>query len=163
AEAMTGAALTWVWVSAAWLIVIGGLIAGVAWLLTRRVVAPLVALTGTVGALAKGELAVEVPGRDRKDELGEMAQAIGVLRDRALEGGRLSEEAAAAQAARDARAQKMEQLTAAFEADATKVARDVAQATDTMRAQATTAADLTARIAGDAQAAASASDEASAN
>jgi methyl-accepting chemotaxis protein len=57
----------------------------------------------------------------------------------------------------------MEQLTVAFEADATKVAHDVARATDTMRAQATTAADLTARIAGDAQAAAAASDEASAS
>jgi HAMP domain-containing protein len=114
AAAMIGSALTWFWVSAVWLVVIGGLIAAIAWLLTRRVVAPLVALTATVGALAKGDLAAAVPGQDRRDELGEMAQAIGVLRDKALEARRLSEEAAAAQAARDARAHKMEAAHGGF-------------------------------------------------
>ncbi len=144
-----------------WLAVVAGLIVAVAWVFNRRVVTPLVGLTGAVSSLAKGDLEVAVPSRDRTDELGEMAQAIGVLRDKALEARTLAAEAETAQAARDARARRMEQLTAAFEAEATKVASGVANATGTMHDQANTAAELAARIAADAQTASSASDRAS--
>ncbi len=161
AERIAASAFNYFLLALGWLVVVGGMIVGVAWAFNRRVVSPMVGLTGTVSSLAKGELEVDVPGRERSDELGEMAQAVVVLRDKALEARRLAAEAARAQAARDARAQRLEQLTAAFEAEATKVADGVANATGTMRDQATTAADLAAKIAADAQAAASASDQAS--
>jgi methyl-accepting chemotaxis protein len=163
AEAQGSAALLWLCLAAAWLLGVVVLIAAIAWAFTRRVIGPLGVLTGTVGAIARGDLAVEVTGGERRDELGAMAQAIGVLRDTAREARRLADEAAATQAAREERTRRMEALTAAFEADATRVAHEVAAATDTMRVQVAAAADLAGRIAADADAAAGASDAASAN
>ncbi len=62
---------------------------GALWLIMRRVVLPLGRLTDIVGQLAEGELAVEIAGYARDDELGSLAQAVLVLRDRAIAARRL--------------------------------------------------------------------------
>jgi HAMP domain-containing protein len=50
-----------------------------------RVIQPLEDITGAMSALAAGDTTVDIPGRDRRDELGRMAQALGVFRDTAVE------------------------------------------------------------------------------
>ncbi len=50
-----------------------------------RIIQPLEDITGAMSDLAAGDTSVDIPGRDRRDELGRMAQALGVFRDTAVE------------------------------------------------------------------------------
>jgi PAS domain S-box-containing protein len=50
-----------------------------------RVVYPLASITAAMTALAAGNTAVAIPGRDRRDEIGRMAEALAVFRDTAVE------------------------------------------------------------------------------
>ncbi len=60
-----------------------------------QVVRPVRRLTETMGALAGGNLTVDIPGAARADEIGEMAAAVEVFRANALANKRLEEEAEA--------------------------------------------------------------------
>ena len=58
-----------------------GLVLVAAFFMTRlTIVRPLQNLTGTMGSLSSGQLRVEVPGRERGDELGAMARSTDVFR-----------------------------------------------------------------------------------
>jgi class 3 adenylate cyclase/HAMP domain-containing protein len=50
-----------------------------------RIVRPLENITTAMTQLAAGDTSVDVPGRHRRDEIGRMAQALGVFRDTAIE------------------------------------------------------------------------------
>ena len=50
-----------------------------------RVVRPLEDMTIAMSRLADGDTSVDVPCRDRRDEMGRMARAVGVFRDTAIE------------------------------------------------------------------------------
>ncbi len=50
------------------------------WITLMFIVRPLKALTGTMTAMTGGNLAVDVPGQDRKDEIGAMARASDIFR-----------------------------------------------------------------------------------
>jgi len=62
------------------------------WFVIRRVAGPLVNLSGTMSKLAEGDLEAEVKGTERTDEIGDMARAVQVFKDNALEKLRLEEE-----------------------------------------------------------------------
>lgn len=70
----------------------GGALIGLAFLLARRlsnaIAQPIGELTQTMSALAGGRNDVPIPGADRADELGDMARAVMVFRDAALERAR---------------------------------------------------------------------------
>jgi methyl-accepting chemotaxis protein len=53
---------------------------------------PIVRITRAMGALSAGDTAVEVPGVGRSDEIGQMASAVQVFKDKMLEGDRLRAE-----------------------------------------------------------------------
>ncbi len=82
----------------AWLIIglagVGVAIALVVLLALRQnVVMPLVALTGALTRIGRGDLKAAVPPmQGRRDELADMAGAVSSLRDRAIENARLREE-----------------------------------------------------------------------
>ena len=63
------------------------------WISTMKTARPLAALSRRMNALAAGDLTVEIVGRDRKDEIGDMARAVQVLKEHAIE--RLQLEASA--------------------------------------------------------------------
>ena len=63
----------------------GGAIALVAWLMVRRQFRPLGQLEAVMARLSRNDLEVEVPARDRGDEIGRMAQAVAVFKDSAVE------------------------------------------------------------------------------
>ncbi len=49
------------------------------------IIRPLDSITKAMTALADGDTSIDIPGRKRRDELGRMAQALGVFRDTAIE------------------------------------------------------------------------------
>jgi class 3 adenylate cyclase/phosphoglycerate-specific signal transduction histidine kinase len=50
-----------------------------------RVVRPIENITAAMSGLAAGDTSIDVPGRGRSDEIGRMAEALGVFRDTAIE------------------------------------------------------------------------------
>ncbi len=63
-----------------------------AWFINRAITVPLHAMTDAMDKLAKGELSVEIPGSERKDELRHIALALGVFKKNALEMRHMEEE-----------------------------------------------------------------------
>jgi adenylate cyclase len=49
-----------------------------------RIIRPVGRITSAMTQLAAGDTTVDIPGRDRKDEIGNMARALGVFRDNAI-------------------------------------------------------------------------------
>lgn len=74
---------------------IGGIALGalLAWLIGRGISRPVQGMTAAMTALAGGDLKVVVPAQDNKDELGEMAKAVLVFRDAAIDKIRMEREA----------------------------------------------------------------------
>ncbi|MVA24591.1 HAMP domain-containing methyl-accepting chemotaxis protein [Agrobacterium vitis] len=62
---------------------------------SRGIIGPIDKLRSRMIALANGETQQDVPGLSRKDEVGQMAAAVGVFRDNAIERARLEQETAA--------------------------------------------------------------------
>jgi methyl-accepting chemotaxis protein len=84
-------------------------------LLVRGIARPIQAMTGTMGRLAARDLAVEIPGNDRRDEIGDMARAVAVFRDGMREADRLAAEQEAARAEKERRAEALARLVASFQ------------------------------------------------
>ena len=81
------------------LLITGGVIAMLlsilmGWLLSRAIAGPIAKMTDAMGRLASGDHAVEVPAVGRKDEVGQMADAVQTFKDAAIEKVRLEAEAA---------------------------------------------------------------------
>ncbi len=57
--------------------------------LSRLVVRPVKDMTSAMQKLASGDVRTEIPGQERKDEIGQMAAAVAVFRDNAIERTRL--------------------------------------------------------------------------
>jgi HAMP domain-containing protein len=90
----------------------------------RQVIRPLVRLTAVTLRLADRELGIEIPGEDRKDEIGAMAKALQIFKDALI-----AKEAADATAARDADAQiergrRVDAITRDFEAMIGEIVED---------------------------------------
>jgi class 3 adenylate cyclase/HAMP domain-containing protein len=71
------------------LLITAASLAGAILIATRYVIAqvvkPIERITRAMSGLAAGDTAIDVPGRDRTDEIGRMADALGVFRDTAIE------------------------------------------------------------------------------
>ncbi|MBK1836522.1 HAMP domain-containing protein [Azospirillum sp. YIM B02556] len=63
----------------------------VALLTARSIVRPVVRMTGTMTELAAGNLAVDVPALENRDEIGSMAKAVLVFKENAVEKRRMDE------------------------------------------------------------------------
>jgi methyl-accepting chemotaxis protein len=76
--------------------------AAATWLSTAKVARPLTELKARMATLAKGDVNVEIAGQDRRDEVGEMAQAVEVFKRNAIARARLEAEAEAERARAEA-------------------------------------------------------------
>ena len=114
------------------LIAIAVSLAGSLWL-GRLIARPIEAMTGAMRRLAEGDLAVEPPAADRRDEIGQMAQALLVFRDNARQTRTLEEAAREERAAKDRRQAARDQHTASFGASAAGVMDSLLQAAASMR------------------------------
>ena len=98
---------------------IGGVLLAIAavigFFFARSISKPISRLTGTMDALASGDLEVEVKGARRADEIGAMARAVEVFRENALKVNEMTEaEAARILASQAERAAMMQELQRAF-------------------------------------------------
>jgi methyl-accepting chemotaxis protein len=102
----------------------------------RRVSRPLVRMSEAMRRLAEHDLAVEVPGIGRHDEVGGMASAMQVFKDNAVRADRLAAERQAEQAAREERGRHIEGLTRDFDAKVSGMLETVAGAVNELQATA---------------------------
>jgi methyl-accepting chemotaxis protein len=130
----------------------------------RGISRPLVAITAVMNRLSGGDTDVVIPGGDRKDELGTMAQAVDVFRRNMAETKSLREAQEADKQRSELEKKALQrQMADRFEADVKGLVGAVAKATEHMQRVAT---DITASVNGtseQAAAAAGASEEASAS
>ncbi|MFN3688532.1 methyl-accepting chemotaxis protein [Salinarimonas sp.] len=98
---------------------IGGVLAGLvlAFLLARSIVRPVTSLTGAMTRVSQGDLATEIPARERRDEIGAMAATLVVFRDALARNREMEEEARAREAKAGAEKRRMmNELADTFEA-----------------------------------------------
>lgn len=124
-----------------WSYIIGllSLVVGVIlwWLTSRSIVRPIKAITNVMDSLASGNLTVEIPGIDRRDETGDMARAVEIFKENAIkvEDMRRDQEAATARAAEQRRAD-LKKMADDFEASVMGVVRVVSSSSTEMQATA---------------------------
>ena len=154
----------------AYLLMLGGVAVALALSLTnvlvimRSILRPVTAMSGVMTALANGETGTDIPGRDRTDEMGAMAQAVQVFKENAIAKARLeAEQGEGKRRAEAERREAMNQLAAKFEADVNGIVQAVASAAAQMQATAETMSATAGEASRQASGVASASQQASGN
>jgi methyl-accepting chemotaxis protein len=132
--------------------------------IVRSITGPVGALTGVMLRLAEGDKTVEVFGAERGDEIGEMAKAVEVFKQNAIEMERMEAEQAAEKArAEERRKQEMLQLADGFEASVMGVVESVSSSAAQMESSAGGMADTARQTSEQSANVAAASQQATAN
>ncbi|WP_186386991.1 methyl-accepting chemotaxis protein [Stappia sp. TSB10P1A] len=129
----------------------------------RSICNPLRTVADQIMELAAGKTGFEAVGRERSDEIGDIARAIEVCRDNRIEQDRLERAQHGDREARDARQRQVDALISGFQATARDVLAAVDHANASLEATARTLEAVAASSAEQAEGAASASSEASGN
>ena len=124
---------------------------GLAAVIGRGVARPLGRMTLAMTRLACGETAADVPAQARRDEIGDMARAVGVFRQNAIAKAELTRAQAVQQQAQQDRTRRLEVLVATFEAKAGEVVGQLSGASGALQASAATMSEVAGQT--DAQAA----------
>ncbi|WP_395023022.1 methyl-accepting chemotaxis protein [Dongia sp.] len=119
-------------------------------LTARSVVRPVKAITRAMGSLAAGDLATEIPGRNRKDEIGAMADALEVLKENSLRAQHLSGQQGEVHDAQRRRAEALERLCQEFDTEMSRNLSDVANSLQTMQSAVGSMAKSAEQTAGEA-------------
>jgi methyl-accepting chemotaxis protein len=104
--------MTIVWLVSGIVLVI---VAGGVLFMAMGVVRPISRMTRVMSQLADGNLDVEIPSAQRRDEVGLMAKAVDVFRENALEARTAKERETTQQIERQQRFERMEALTRSFD------------------------------------------------
>jgi methyl-accepting chemotaxis protein len=130
--------------------------------LARAIIRPVRAMTGAMGRLSQGDMAAQIPGTERKDEIGEMSQAVLVFKESMVEAERLrAEQEQQKVAAAEQRKADMHRLADDFEKAVGGIVKTVASAATELRASAETMTAIAEETNRQAQAVSSSSTEAS--
>jgi methyl-accepting chemotaxis protein len=112
-------------------------------LLSRSIARPIVAITHATRAVADGDLAVAVDGTERRDEVGELARALLVLRDNGVKKLELEEQQAQEREMKVRRQDEISQLIGMFGVSiggvfrtVSKASREMSDAANTLRTSA---------------------------
>ena len=132
-------------------------------LIARSIAGPVQKMTGAMAKLAGGDTTAEIPARDRKDEIGAMANAVQIFKDHEIEREHTRAAQAAEQAAKLERAQRIDGMIAAFDDRIAATLRTVSAAATELEATAESMAATARQTDEQAGSVASASTEASAN
>ncbi|MBB4041261.1 methyl-accepting chemotaxis protein [Microvirga flocculans] len=100
------------------------------------VVRPLNGMIGAMDRLAGGDLEVDVAGTNRRDEVGNLARALQVFKDNAIEARRLATLQEAENQAKMRRAEALDQLTKRFDATVSALTQGLSSAATEMEATA---------------------------
>ncbi len=140
-----------------------GVAGTVAYLTNRSIVPPILKMVGAMGQLASGNHAVEIPGTDKRDEIGLMARAVLVFKENMIKAKELAAKEAEAIKQRVARATRVNELTQSFDASISSVLRSVAAASTELQATASQMTATAEETSTQATAVAAATEEASTN
>ncbi|MDI3562755.1 methyl-accepting chemotaxis protein [Bradyrhizobium sp. Arg816] len=136
----------------------------VAFLIARGIVGPLTSMTRAMGMLAGGNLEVEIPGRGKADEIGDMAKAIEVFKTNMIDTERLRTEQTETEARQaESRKADMVRLADQFEQAVGEIVDTVSSASNELEASAGTLTATATRAQNLSTEVASASQEATAN
>ncbi len=150
-------------------IVLGAALVGVILVLVcvfvgKRIVNPIKAMTRAMLRLAEGDTSVEVPDRERVDEIGAMAGAVQVFKENAIEKQRLEVEQKETEKRTEAeKRQAMLQLANSFEESVKSIVDGVSSASTEMQSTAEAMSTTAEQTRSRAMAVASAAEEASSN
>ena len=146
------------------ILIILTILAGIGFVFARSITKPIDAMTDTMGILADGNLEVEIPSQDRSDEIGEMAEAVQVFKDNAIEVKRLEEEQKANEE-RQAREKREMMLKMAddFEGSVGGVVNSVSSASTEMQSSASSLSATAEETSKQSTTVAAASEQASSN
>jgi methyl-accepting chemotaxis protein len=131
-------------------LIVALLAGGIGFAFSRTITRPLSRLNDTMKAMSSGDLNTVVPERDRRDELGAMANTVEGFREAGLMQRELEAKARDDAANQIARAKLIEQVTAEFDAKSQDVLRAVSAAAAELEATAramTENADRTSQMA----------------
>ncbi len=117
----------------------------------RRVARPLSKLTDAVGKIAEGHLDMPVPGAGRRDEIGEAASAVLVLRDKVADAERLRSQTLEEDCRKMAAARELTEAAGRFEEASRAALSGVARAETMLSASARAIGDATGRTAAEAR------------
>jgi len=124
---------------------------GINWLVAGSISRPILGMTEAMKRLAGGDKTINIPGRERGDEVGQMAQAVQVFKDNAIHADGLAEKQTQDQQRREERTRQIESLCQDFDRQVTKrlqtVVGAVAQMENTAQSM-TQVAEQTATEAG---------------
>ena len=145
---------------------IGGAVLGMvlAWVMGDRLSRPITAITTIMRRLANHDLGVEIPGQTRKDEIGQMAQAVQVFKTNAIRNDELEAEARAQEErSKEEQRRFMNQTADSFTTSVGTIIEAVAAAAVELQATATGVSQIANSASEQTTAVASASEEASGN
>ncbi|MBT6828826.1 MAG: methyl-accepting chemotaxis protein, partial [Rhodospirillaceae bacterium] len=148
-----------------WILLAAGLMIAfvVAFVTSRAIVKPIAAMTSVMGVLADGDNTVEVPARERKDEIGHMAAAVQVFKENGIEKERLTAEQAVESEKREARTKRMDELCGTFDTQISGIVEAVSAASTESESTAESMAATAEQTSQQSSVVASASEEATAN
>ena len=113
--------------------------------------------------LARGDLTVDIPYQDRKDEVGQIARGLGIFKDNALEKSHLDEVQRTENDAKLAHGERIKALTRGFEGKANTVVQAVSGAATDLESAAITLTATIEQTSRQSAAVAAASEQATAN
>ncbi len=108
------------------------------WLIARAIVKPILALTSALRAIAGGRLSETITGKNRRDEIGEIARAIETIREQTAEEAERAARAAESERVRQENQRQVTtmQLAQEFEQQVGAVVKVVATAAEELEASA---------------------------
>jgi len=124
---------------------------------------PLSGMTSTMLALADGDLFRDIPALGNKDEIGHMARAVQVFRDKGIENKNLAEARQVEQALKERRSDNINQLIATFDTHVTQTLQSLSSSATDLSATATSLTETAAENARQLINVAAASEQATAN
>ncbi|MHA1166050.1 MAG: MCP four helix bundle domain-containing protein, partial [Alphaproteobacteria bacterium] len=152
--------LTTQWVLLALGLAAGG---GIAFFTMRSISQPLIRMTGAMKQLADGDLETEVPGQDRKDEIGDMSGAVQVFKENAVRNKQLEKEQEEKRQVEEKRQSVIAAATTEFDASVSGIVETVSSASTELNSTAQSMSSIAEETSSQATAVAAASEEASAN
>ncbi|WP_339859239.1 methyl-accepting chemotaxis protein [Thalassospira alkalitolerans] len=130
---------------------------------TRSITIPINGLTLSMTHLADGNADLEIVGMDRGDEMGEMSCAVEVFRANLVQNREMSAQHEADRVAREAYANRIEQLASDFRGNVDGLLSAVGDATDNLRNTSTEMTNIVGSTRQQAASVASSAEEASGN
>jgi len=136
----------------------------VAWfVLSRGIARPVNEVSAVMQAMADGDLDRQTSAAGRKDEIGEMARSVEFFRQRLIDNRKLEAQAHEQQQRQLARADKLSNLTSAFDAKVSEILNVVSSASAELQATASTMRGTAEQTTTQSNAVAAASEQTAAN